>query len=566
MRVVAFFLVIVVVLGVAVLAVGWYATRTYFVAFDAEQVVIYRGRPGGLLWIEPTVKEESAPSLDRAALVGRPLRPGRGRAVRHQPRRRPGDRRAAAAPTRPERCAGGAERALRRLQLMGRIRRTTELGLLLLGGLIIAGTYTLASLGRTASLPADIVGFLGVVLGLLLAAHLAVRRLAPEADGLLLPLAGLLNGLGYVFIARTSERLAGLQAAWTAIGLGAFVVTLLVVRRVRDLERYRYTFAFAGIGLLLLPLVPAIGQEINGARIWVSLGPLNFQPGEPAKLLLALFLASYLVERRELLAVASLRVGPLSLPDPKHLGPLLAAWGISILVMVSQKDLGSSLLFFTLFVVMVWVATERASYLVMGVVMFAAGAAVAYQLFAHVRERMAIWFDPWPVAGRRVPGGGGGVRPGCGRHHRRRAGARRPHAHPGTGDRLHLRGRRRGARPAGRGRHPGGVHAARRGRPAHSATDREPLREAPGPRPGDAHRRAGIPHHRRRHTGAAPHRRDAAVRVLRRLLAGGQLRDPGVAHADLRRDRGAGARAVERAQEQPALCRAPTASPLAGIG
>ena len=240
---------------------------------------------------------------------------------------------------------------------MGRIRRTTELGLLLLGGLIIGGTYTLASLGRTASLPADIVGFLAVVLGLLLAAHVAVRRLAPEADGLLLPLAGLLNGLGYVFIARTSERLAGLQAAWTAIGLGAFVATLLVVRRVRDLERYRYTFALVGIGLLLLPLVPVIGQEINGARIWVSLGPINFQPGEPAKLMLALFLAAYLVERRELLAVASLRVGPLSLPDPKHLGPLLAAWGISILIMVSQKDLGSSLLFFTLFVVMLWVAT-----------------------------------------------------------------------------------------------------------------------------------------------------------------------------------------------------------------
>jgi peptidoglycan glycosyltransferase len=281
---------------------------------------------------------------------------------------------------------------------MGRIRRTTELGLLLLGGLIIGGTYTLASLGRTASLPGDIVGFLVVVLGLLLAAHVAVRRLAPEADGLLLPLAGLLNGLGYVFIARTSERLAGLQAAWTAIGLGAFVVTLLVVRRVRELERYRYTFAFVGIGLLLLPLVPVIGQEINGARIWVSLGPLNFQPGEPAKLMLALFLAAYLVERRELLAVASLRVGPLSLPDPKHLGPLLAAWGISILVMVSQKDLGSSLLFFTLFVVMVWVATERATYLVMGVLMFAAGATVAYQIFEHVRERVTIWIDPWPVA------------------------------------------------------------------------------------------------------------------------------------------------------------------------
>jgi peptidoglycan glycosyltransferase len=278
------------------------------------------------------------------------------------------------------------------------MRRTTELGLLLLGGLIIGGTYTLASLGRTASLPADIGPFLGVVLLLLLAAHIAVRRLAAEADGLLLPLAGLLNGLGYVFIARTSERLAGLQAGWTAIGLSAFVFTLLVVRRVRDLERYRYTFALLGIGLLLLPLVPVVGQEINGARIWVSFGPLNFQPGEPAKLVLALFLASYLVERRELLAVASLRVGPLSFPDPPHLGPLLVAWGISILVMVSQKDLGSSLLFFALFVVMVWVATERASYLAMGVVMFAGGATVAYHLFSHVRERVEIWLDPWPVA------------------------------------------------------------------------------------------------------------------------------------------------------------------------
>ena len=312
---------------------------------------------------------------------------------------------------------------------MGRIRRTTELGLLILGALVVGGTYTLASLGRTASLPADIGPFLGVVLALLVAAHVVVRRTAPDADGLLLPLAGLLNGLGYVFIARTDTDLAGLQSAWTALGLVAFVATLVVVRRVRDLERYRYTFALVGILLLLLPLVPLIGRQINGARIWVSIGPLNFQPGEPAKLALALFLASYLVERRELLAVTSLRVGPVMLPDPRHLGPLLVAWGVSVLIMVSQKDLGSSLLFFALFVLLVWVATERASYLAIGLVMFAAGATVAYQLFGHVRDRVAIWLDPWPTAkgtGFQVveaafalaDGGISGAGPGLGEPHR----------------------------------------------------------------------------------------------------------------------------------------------------
>jgi peptidoglycan glycosyltransferase len=281
---------------------------------------------------------------------------------------------------------------------MGRLRRTTELGLLVLGALIIVGAYVLASLGRTASMPADIGPFLGVVLGLFLVPHIAVRRLAPDADGLLLPLAGLLNGLGYVFIARMDTHLAGLQATWTAVGIAAFVATLLVVRRARSLEPYRYTFAALGIGLLLLPSLPFIGREINGARIWISLGPLNFQPGEAAKLALAAFLASYLVEKRELLAVTSLRIGPLYLPDPKHLGPLLAAWGVSILVMVRQRDLGSSLLFFALFVLLVWVATERASYLALGTVMFSAGAFVAYHLFGHVRDRVEIWLDPWPVA------------------------------------------------------------------------------------------------------------------------------------------------------------------------
>lgn len=274
-------------------------------------------------------------------------------------------------------------------------RRNTELGLLLLGAVVIVGTYVLASLGTTASLPVNIFPFLGVVLGLLLAAHIATRRLAPDADGTLLAMAGLLNGLGYVFIARLDEGLAGLQATWTGLGIAAYVGTLLVVRNTRMLERYRYTFMMVGLGLLLLPLVPVIGQAKFGARIWVAIGPVSFQPGEFAKIALAIFFAAYLVEKRELLAVASWRVGPLMLPDPKYFGPVLLAWGVSLLVMTAETDLGSSLLFFTLFLVLLWVATERTTYFVVGMSLFAAGAYFAWSQFSHVQDRVTIWLDPW---------------------------------------------------------------------------------------------------------------------------------------------------------------------------
>jgi peptidoglycan glycosyltransferase len=279
--------------------------------------------------------------------------------------------------------------------VLGRARRNTELGLIILAVIVTAGLYILASFARDASLPVNIGPFLVVVLGLLCAAHLANRRLAPNADGILLPVAGLLNGIGYVFIARLDEDLAGLQATWTAIGIGAYIATLVVIRRTRVLERYRYTFMLAGIVLLLLPLAPVVGRSINGARIWVSFGPVNFQPGEFAKLALAIFFAGYLVEKRELLAVATWRVGPVSLPDPKHLGPVLVAWGFSLLVMITQKDLGSSLLFFAVFLVMLWVATERASYLVFGFGLFAVGAYVSWTQFTHVQERVTNWIDPW---------------------------------------------------------------------------------------------------------------------------------------------------------------------------
>jgi cell division protein FtsW (lipid II flippase) len=274
-------------------------------------------------------------------------------------------------------------------------RRNTELGLMLMAVVITAGAYVLASLGTDAQIPPNVIPFLIAVLALFVAAHLAVRRLAPESDPILLPMAALLNGLGYVVIAGIDEDLAAAQASWTAIGILAFVATLWLIRRPRDLVRYRYTFMVVGLGLLLLPLLPGIGRNINGSRIWVDLGFFNFQPGEVAKVVLAIFFAAYLSDQRELISTSVWKVGPLRLPDPKYLGPILIAWGVTLVVMVYQRDLGSSLLFFALFVVMVWVATQRTSFLVIGTGLFAAGAAFAWNSFGHVRQRVDIWLDPW---------------------------------------------------------------------------------------------------------------------------------------------------------------------------
>ena len=275
-------------------------------------------------------------------------------------------------------------------------RRRTELGLIVLALLLTAGLYVLASLGKAGSLPANIGPFLGIVCGLLLVAHLGMRKWAPYADPVLLPTACLLNGIGYVFIARLNRHLAGLQAVWTAIGIGAFLLTLIVVRRARDLERYRYTFALVGIGLLLLPLAPVVGQNINGARLWVRLGSITFQPGELAKIALAIFFASYMVERSELLSKGTLRVGRFLVLDPKYLAPVFVAWGLSLTIFLFENDLGSSFLFFALFIGMLWVATGRAYYLSLGAGLFAAGSLFALNVIGHAKSRMQAWRNPWP--------------------------------------------------------------------------------------------------------------------------------------------------------------------------
>ncbi len=276
---------------------------------------------------------------------------------------------------------------------LARSRRNRELWLLLMALLVGIGAYALVGLGEEERVPAGVGGYGLVLAGGYLAAHLVVRRFAPRADPVFLPTAGLLTGIGFAVIYRLNPDLAAAQTSWLLFALVLFALTLIVVRDHRQLDAFTYTIGLVGIALLLLPILPGIGTEVRGARLWVDLGILRFQPAEIGKVLIVVFLASYLNARRELLAVATRRLGPVALPEPKHLAPLLLAWGISLMVLFLEKDLGSSLLFFGLFVVMLWMATARGAYLILGVVLFVAGSYLAYESFPHVQDRVTIWLN-----------------------------------------------------------------------------------------------------------------------------------------------------------------------------
>lgn len=275
-----------------------------------------------------------------------------------------------------------------------RSRRLSEFGLGLLAIVIAISGYALVALSDAPDLPPDLWVMLGAMVGLFVVAHFAVRRLAPRATPVLVPLAAFLNGIGFVMISRLDRDLARTQAVWTALGIISFVVTLWALRRVRDLERYRYTFGLLGLLALLMPLAPVIGRTVNGARIWVKIGPAQVQPGEAAKVLLVVFFAGYLAEKRELLGAGSMKSGWVI----RHLMPLVAAWAVSMLVLIFQKDLGTSLLVFVMFASIVYMATNRVRYLLGSIVVFLASAALAYRMFDHVRTRVDIWLDPFADA------------------------------------------------------------------------------------------------------------------------------------------------------------------------
>ena len=283
-------------------------------------------------------------------------------------------------------------------------RARNGFGLLILAvaGSLVA--YALQGLGLHGEVPSNLAVYSVLFAGASLGGWFVIRYTARSADPALYPVAVLLGGLGLAMLYRLMDErgrvdIARDQAVWLLIGLACFALTLVIVRDIRQLDAYTYTIGLAGIVLLLLPIVPGIGYSINGARLWVNLGFLQFQPAEFGRVLIVIFLASYLSQRRELLAAG---VGRFGLPRVKDLGPLLLAWGTSLAVLLLERDVGASLLLFGVFVVMMWVATGRSSYLLLGIVLFAIGAYIGWLALPHIQERVVIWFhalDPKNVNG-----------------------------------------------------------------------------------------------------------------------------------------------------------------------
>jgi cell division protein FtsW (lipid II flippase) len=264
--------------------------------------------------------------------------------------------------------------------------RNRELANLVVVGVLTGLGFASVYIARQSVISAGSVSYALFFLGLYLAAHLVARITVPWADPYLLPLSGLLTAVGLTEIYRLGPSDAFRQGVWIVVGVAVFSLTLVLLRTdFRLLEGYKYLFGVSAVGLLVLPALPGVGTTINGARLWVKIGPLQFQPGELAKIALIVFLAGYLREKREVLAQGRL----------KDFGPLLVIWGAAMLVLVETNDLGSALLYFGIFLAMLYVATGRVAFVALGIGLFVGGAAVAYQVVDRVKERVDIWLDPW---------------------------------------------------------------------------------------------------------------------------------------------------------------------------
>ena len=276
---------------------------------------------------------------------------------------------------------------------IGGSRRATELLLLGAGAIPVLLIYSMYVINTGAQLT---VQTLGVPIGLLaafVAAHISIRLLAPGADPAILPIVFVLSGIGISFVTRLAPDEAVGQVVWLFVSVAAMIATLRLVPNLDKLAEYKYTIGIAGVILLLLPML--VGTEISGSKLWIIIGPFSFQPGEIAKILIALFIAAYLAENRELLSASSRRVGPFTLPRLRMLLPMFMVWGMCLLVVIFERDLGSALLFFTMFVIMLYVATGRISYVVVSLALLAIGGVFCYGAFSHVRVRVQIWLDPF---------------------------------------------------------------------------------------------------------------------------------------------------------------------------
>ncbi len=279
--------------------------------------------------------------------------------------------------------------------------RGVELILLVMALVVAISAYALVGIGVEGSAPANVVRYgLGMTV-LAVGAHLVVRWRAPYADPVILPTVVALNGIGLAMIyrmdlayearGRSQHGFADKQLMWSALAMVLAMVVLVVLRDHRTLRRYSYTAMLVALVLLMMPMVPGIGKEINGARIWVGIGPASLQPGEFAKIALAVFFAGYLVTNRDTLALAGRTVLGMKLPRARDLGPILVVWAVTMVVLVVQKDLGTSLLLFGLFIAMLYLATERVSWVLLGLALLAVGAWAAAKAFSHVGLRFTIW-------------------------------------------------------------------------------------------------------------------------------------------------------------------------------
>ena len=275
-------------------------------------------------------------------------------------------------------------------------RRTTELLLLIAAAFPVTLLYALYVVNAGAVLSFQT---LAVPLGLFAAfaaAHIGVRLFAPGADPALLPIVFALSGIGITFVTRLEPSASMGQIVYLFLGVALMVGTLAVVKNLEVVKRYKYVLGAAGIALLVLPML--IGTEIYGSKLWIKIGSFQFQPGEFAKVFIVLFLAGYLAENRELLSISNRTVLGVKLPRLRLLYPLFIVWGVCLLVVAFERDLGSALLFYTIFLIMLYVATGRVSYVLIGLVLLAVGAFGMYQIMGHVQVRVAIWLDPFKDA------------------------------------------------------------------------------------------------------------------------------------------------------------------------
>jgi cell division protein FtsW (lipid II flippase) len=270
--------------------------------------------------------------------------------------------------------------------------RTRELLNLLLVGLLTAAGFASVYIARQDVVSTGSLSYAAFFVALFVVAHVLLRMRLPYADPYLLPLGGLLCAIGLTEIYRIDPDLAFRQGLWVVVGVAVFAVLVLFMRDYRALDNVKYVLGLSAIGLLVLPALPGIGRTINGATLWVDIGPLVFQPGELAKVMIVIFLAGYLRDNREML---SFGVGSGRLPSPKHLGPLLLIWGGAMLVLFQTRDLGGALLYFAIFLVMLYTATARWSFVAVGLGLFLLGAFALYQVIPHVQDRVEGWLDPW---------------------------------------------------------------------------------------------------------------------------------------------------------------------------